>query len=58
MALDMFISAVLSNISSSNSSSNGSTLPSVTTADNDKVLMVVNGVWAAASITSGDEVAY
>lgn len=49
------------NISSNNSSgsdSSGSTLPSVTTADNDKVLMVVNGVWAAASITSGDEVTY
>lgn len=36
----------------------GSSLPGVSTADNDKVLMVVNGVWQPASITSGDEVAY
>lgn len=36
----------------------GSSLPGVSTADNDKVLMVVNGVWQPASITSGDGVAY
>lgn len=36
----------------------GSSLPGISTADNDKVLMVVNGVWQPASITSGDEVAY
>ena len=35
-----------------------SSLPEVTTEDNDKVLMVVDGVWKAGSITDGDEVAY
>lgn len=33
-------------------------LPSVTTADNDKILMVVDGAWTVASIDNGDEVAY
>lgn len=33
-------------------------LPEVTEEDNDKVLVVVNGKWAVASIANGDEVAY
>lgn len=32
---------------------NGSSLPSVSTSDNDKVLTVVNGSWAAAEAPSG-----
>ena len=31
-------------------------LPLVTAADNDKILMVVNGVWEAAAITNAEEV--
>lgn len=33
-------------------------LPTVTTADNDKILKVVNGVWTAVSLVNGDEVSY
>lgn len=33
-------------------------LPAVTTADNDKILTVVNGVWTATSITNAEEVAW
>lgn len=33
-------------------------LPKVTTEDNDKVLMVVDGVWQPALIANGDEVSY
>ena len=33
-------------------------LPEVTTEDNDKVLMVVDGKWVVGSIANGDEVAY
>ncbi len=35
-----------------------STLPSVTSSDNGKVLMVVNGVWAAGSIPSANGVSF
>lgn len=33
-------------------------LPTVTTADNDKILMVVGGVWTAAAIVNAEGVAY
>ena len=33
-------------------------LPKVTNADDDKILMVVNGVWAAAAITNAEGVKY
>lgn len=33
-------------------------LPTVTASDNDKILMVVDGVWAATTITNAEEVAY
>ena len=33
-------------------------LPLVTIADDDKILMVVNGVWAAAAITNAEGVKY
>lgn len=36
----------------------GSSLPEVTSADNGKVLMVVNGVWAAGSIPSATGVSF
>ena len=35
-----------------------SSLPEVTTDDNDKVLMVVDGKWVVGSIANGDEVYY
>ena len=38
--------------------SGGSSLPSVTTSDNGKVLMVVNGAWAAGSIPSATGVSF
>lgn len=48
------LSERISNISinGGGSSSSGSGLPSVSTADNGKVLMVVGGSWAAASLTN------
>lgn len=33
-------------------------LPPVTTADNGKMLQVVDGAWSAVTITDGNEVAY
>ena len=33
-------------------------LPTITTADNGKLLQVVDGAWTAVSITNGNEVAY
>ena len=33
-------------------------LPTVTTGDNGKMLQVVDGAWAAVTITDGNEVAY
>ena len=38
------------------SGSGSSTLPAVTTSDNGKFLQVVNGVWSAVSIPSGEGV--
>lgn len=38
--------------------SGGSSLPSVTSSDNGKVLMVVNGAWAAGSIPSATGVSF
>lgn len=36
----------------------GSGLPAVTAADNGKILMVVNGSWAAAAIPDGNNIEY
>lgn len=36
----------------------GESLPTVTTEDNGKMLQVVDGAWAAVTITDGNEVAY
>ena len=33
-------------------------LPTVSTADNGKMLQVVDGAWSAVTITDGNEVAY
>jgi len=33
-------------------------LPIVTTSDNDKILQVVDGEWAMASVTNAEEVEY
>ena len=33
-------------------------LPSVTEADNNKILQVINGKWTLVSIVNGNEVAY
>lgn len=38
--------------------SNNRLLPSITEADNEKILMVVNGAWAASAITNAEGVAY
>lgn len=36
----------------------GAKLPTVSTADNGKMLQVVDGEWSAVTITDGNEVAY
>ena len=36
----------------------GGGVPSVTPADNGKILMVVNGEWAAAELTDADSTSY
>lgn len=45
-------------LSSGQNGSEGATIPTITTADNGKFLRVVNGVWAAVSIPSAEEVTF
>ena len=43
---------------SANEAGGGSGLPEVSTADNGKILRVVDGAWAVVALTNAEEVAF